>query len=71
MHFHAQGEGHVPGRRRPMGGVLQWAMVVTLGFVGLELVAGYLANSIALVSDAFHNLSDVPTLVISWLAIRW
>jgi len=54
-----------------MSGVLQWAMVVTLGFVALELVAGYLANSIALVSDAFHNLSDVPTLVISWLAIRW
>ena len=51
--------------------VLRWAMLVTLGFVGLELVAGYLANSIALVSDAFHNLSDVPTLVISWLAIRW
>ena len=27
------------------------------------------AQSIALVSDAIHNLTDVPTLVISWLAI--
>ena len=25
----------------------------------------------ALVSDAVHNLTDVPTLVISWLAMRW
>jgi len=72
MHFHVHGEAHGPQTfGRPMSGVLQWAMVVTLGFVALELVAGYLANSIALVSDAFHNLSDVPTLVISWLAIRW
>ena len=54
-----------------MTSVLRWAMLVTLGFVALELVGGFLANSIALVSDAFHNLSDVPTLVISWLAIRW
>ncbi len=71
MHFPGHGEDHGAGRGRPMVGVLQWAMVVTLGFVALELVAGYVANSIALVSDAFHNLSDVPTLVISWLAIRW
>ena len=72
MHSHSYADGHTHGpAARPITGVLQWAMVVTLGFVALELVGGYLANSIALVSDAFHNLSDVPTLMISWLAIRW
>ncbi len=36
-----------------------------------EFAAGYAGHSIALVSDAVHNLTDVPTLVISWLATRW
>src|SRR5262249_62203771 len=35
------------------------------------LIAGYAAHSIALISDALHNLTDVPTMVISWLATRW
>ncbi len=39
--------------------------------VAVELLAGYAGHSIALVSDAVHNLTDVPTLVLSWLAMRW
>ena len=39
--------------------------------VAAELVGGTLGRSIALISDAVHNLTDVPTLVISWLAMRW
>jgi len=34
-------------------------------------VGGYLGHSIALVSDAIHNLSDIPTIVISWIAFHW
>ncbi|MGH9592967.1 MAG: cation diffusion facilitator family transporter, partial [Bryobacteraceae bacterium] len=36
-----------------------------------ELVGGVLAGSIALVSDAVHNLSDVPSLGICWLGLKW
>ncbi len=54
-----------------MTGVLGAAVVATLALVAVELVAGYAAHSIALLSDAAHNLTDVPTLVISWLATRW
>jgi cobalt-zinc-cadmium efflux system protein len=39
--------------------------------VATEFVGGYLGHSIALASDAVHNLSDIPTLIISWLALRW
>ena len=46
-------------------------MVATLVLVAAELVGGTLCRSIALISDAVHNLTDVPTLVISWLAMRW
>jgi cobalt-zinc-cadmium efflux system protein len=31
-----------------------------------ELVFGYAANSLALVSDAVHNLSDVMALLLAW-----
>jgi cobalt-zinc-cadmium efflux system protein len=47
------------------------AVVATFALVAVELIAGYAGHSIALVSDAVHNLTDVPTLVLSWLAMRW
>jgi cobalt-zinc-cadmium efflux system protein len=47
------------------------AVVATLTLVGVEFVAGYFGHSIALVSDGIHNLTDVPSLVISWLGMRW
>lgn len=53
------------------GGILAGAMVATLGLVVAELLGGYFGHSIALVSDALHNLSDIPTLVISWFGLRW
>ena len=35
-----------------------------------ELAGGYWGHSIALTSDAVHNLSDMPTIVIAWIAAR-
>jgi cobalt-zinc-cadmium efflux system protein len=51
--------------------VLAWAMVATLGLVIAEVFGGFLGRSVALLNDAVHNLSDVPALGISWLAMRW
>jgi len=51
--------------------VLAWAMVATLALVVAEIFGGILGHSVALLNDAVHNLSDVPTLGISWLAMRW
>ncbi len=45
------------------------ALAVTLGLVAVEFVAGTLAHSLALVSDGWHNLSDVPSLALSFLAL--
>ena len=47
------------------------AVVATLTLVCVEIASGYLGHSIALVSDGIHNLTDVPSLVISWLGMRW
>jgi cobalt-zinc-cadmium efflux system protein len=51
--------------------VLAWAMVATFGLVVAEVFGGILGHSVALLNDAVHNLSDVPALGISWLAMRW
>ncbi len=64
-HHHPHGLGHAATR------VLGGAVAATLVLVAVEFAAGYAGHSIALTSDAVHNLTDVPTLVISWLATRW
>jgi len=51
--------------------VLAWAMAATVGLVVAEILGGWLGHSIALLNDAVHNLSDVPALGISWLAMHW
>jgi cobalt-zinc-cadmium efflux system protein len=69
VHGRSDPHGHLLGERAR--GILGLAVVATLVLVLIELLAGYAAHSMALVSDAVHNLTDVPTLVISWLAMRW
>jgi cobalt-zinc-cadmium efflux system protein len=68
---HGHGHGHTHGHPTLKPSVLGWAMVATLGLVVAEIVGGLLGRSVALLNDAVHNLSDVPALGISWLAMRW
>src|SRR6266849_1997441 len=72
MHDHLHDHGHA-GRAHPSlrPAVLGWAMAATLGLVVAEVFGGILGRSVALLNDAVHNLSDVPALGISWLAMRW
>jgi cobalt-zinc-cadmium efflux system protein len=61
-HDHA-GHSHVPDRfdtAFAIGASLNAAFVVA------ELAFGYAANSLALISDAVHNLSDVIALLLAW-----
>src|SRR6266852_7597303 len=76
----AQVSGHLHGQNHVHSGcvhpalrpaVLGWAMVATLGLVIAEVFGGIAGRSVALLNDAVHNLSDVPALGISWLAMRW
>jgi len=41
-------------------------IVLNLGFVGIEAFYGWQVNSLALLADAGHNLSDVAGLVLAW-----
>ena len=41
-------------------------IILNLGFVVVEAVFGFRANSMALIADAGHNMSDVLGLVVAW-----
>ncbi len=46
------------------------AVALNLAFVIVEVVAGILGNSIGLLSDAGHNLSDVFSLILAMIALK-
>ena len=49
--------------------VLRWALIATLAYIVLTAVAGVRARSLALISEAGHNLSDFFALLLSLVAI--
>jgi cobalt-zinc-cadmium efflux system protein len=62
-HGDALGHGHVP---KDFGFAFAVGTALNLGFVVVEAVYGILANSMALLADAGHNLGDVLGLLIAW-----
>jgi cobalt-zinc-cadmium efflux system protein len=61
-HDHA-GHSHAPDHFGPAFAI---GALLNAAFVVAELIFGYAANSLALVSDAVHNLSDVIALLLAW-----
>ena len=49
--------------------VVKIALVVTLALVAVEFITGHLSHSLALVSDGWHNLTDLPALVLAGVAL--
>lgn len=66
-HHDHHGHGHQHGPAN-YGRAFAVGITLNLGFVGVEVVYGLMANSMALIADAGHNLSDVLALVLAWLA---
>jgi cobalt-zinc-cadmium efflux system protein len=67
-HTHGYGErahAHAPA---DFGGAFAVGVALNLGFVVLEAAYGLIAGSVALLSDAGHNLGDVLGLAAAWLA---
>jgi len=64
-HSHAHGHGHF---HRP-DWVVKGALLITLILVVIEFVTGHISHSLALVSDGWHNLTDLPSLILAWIAI--
>ena len=76
-HGHGHGDGHAHGHAHGHGhghshGPANYNAAFAIGiglnlvFVVAEATFGFLVNSLALVADAAHNLSDVAGLVLAW-----
>lgn len=50
---------------------LKKSFFINTGFVALEFIAGIMANSLALISDAAHNLTDSMSIGFSYYASRF
>ena len=63
-HGHSHGHSHVGARN--FDRLFAIGILLNLGFVIVEAVFGFIANSVALMADAGHNLSDVLGLIVAW-----
>jgi cobalt-zinc-cadmium efflux system protein len=69
MHDHHHNDhSHAPKLQEGNRSVFLAAIALNLLFVVVEVIAGLIYNSMALLTDAGHNLSDVGSLLISLLA---
>ena len=65
-HTHNHQEGHGP---RQFDLAFAIGIALNLGFVLVEAFYGWQVNSLALLADAGHNLSDVGGLILAWAAL--
>jgi cobalt-zinc-cadmium efflux system protein len=70
MHVHSDSHSHSHEAATLTIRRLALALIITLAFVVVEALAGFYANSLALLTDAGHNLTDVIALGLSWYALR-
>jgi cobalt-zinc-cadmium efflux system protein len=69
LHAHKQGDAkHSHAKEVSNQNLLLIALVLTLGFSGVEGSAAYFANSLALISDAGHMVTDAAALGLALLA---
>jgi len=75
-HGHAHDQGHSHGHSHgghghshapaDFGRAFAIGAGLNIAFVAAETVAGLMTNSLALLADAGHNLSDVAALLLAW-----
>src|SRR5277367_6436235 len=65
MHVHAA----PTSANKKMQNVLRVSLAATLAYVLLTFIAGLRAHSLALISEAGHNVSDALALLLSFVAV--
>ncbi|UZK67610.1 cation diffusion facilitator family transporter [Sphingomonas sp. M1-B02] len=64
---HDHNHSHAPAS---FGRAFAIGTALNIGFVLVEGTAGFLTDSVALLADAGHNLSDVLGLLVAWAAVE-
>ena len=69
-HDHHGHHHHHSIKMTSMSGIFVFSIVLNLLFVGIEAIVGLTQNSLSLLSDAGHNLSDVFSLLLVLIAFQ-
>lgn len=69
-HDHGHGHSHHHEADENNASRIGIAAILTGAFMGVELVGGLLAGSLALIADAGHMLSDFGALALAWIGFR-
>ena len=70
-HHHAHGaHSHAPNVGNRNERVVLIGLLLTAGFMLVEVVGGLLSGSLALIADAGHMLTDAAALALAWAAFR-
>ena len=70
MHAHHDHDHHHHAPLQKIGRAFVMGIVLNSLFVCIEAIAGFYYQSMALITDAGHNLSDVISLVLAMVAFR-
>lgn len=63
---HGRGDSHTHGHAQAHGTNLKVAFALNLSFTVIEVIGGFWTNSIAVLSDAVHDLGDSMSLGAAW-----
>ncbi|PIS11110.1 MAG: cation transporter [Bdellovibrio sp. CG10_big_fil_rev_8_21_14_0_10_47_8] len=69
-HSHNHGHSHAHAHTHSATGNLSVAFFMNLAFAAIELVGGLWTNSLAILSDAFHDLGDAAAIGMAWYLER-
>jgi cobalt-zinc-cadmium efflux system protein len=70
MHHHTHSHSHFGDLASQTTKRLALSLGLTAAFVAVEIIAGIFGNSLALLTDAAHNFTDVIALGLSWYAVK-
>lgn len=69
-HDHGAGHSHAPSVSAANERVVLTGFALTASFMLVEVVGGVLSNSLALIADAGHMLTDAAALLLAWVGFR-
>ncbi|HQG08876.1 MAG TPA: cation diffusion facilitator family transporter [Dysgonamonadaceae bacterium] len=65
-HHHEEGHSHSHGHHQHGSSNIKVAFFLNFGFSIIEIAGGLFTNSIAIISDALHDLGDSFSLALAW-----
>ncbi|HWO96074.1 MAG TPA: cation diffusion facilitator family transporter, partial [Bacillus sp. (in: firmicutes)] len=68
-HDHSHSHGHHHHGPSNYGFAFAFGIILNTIFIIVEVIYGIIGDSVALLADAGHNLSDVLGLMIAWFAV--